>query len=154
MPFPDSPDVEGNRRRAFMKDWLEKHPQRVQLANQGDAVAQCEMGRHLFFKMGNQSGSASVSYDEKVEAVKWYRKAADQGYVDALFDLGNCYNFGDGVPKDCVEAYAYMSLIIDVHQYARSSRDNLARYLPEIVARGEHRAKELLKEYDVKWPSD
>jgi TPR repeat protein len=145
---------EDNRKKAFKKEWLERHAQRIQLANQGDAVAQYEMGHHLFFKMGDQSGSASVSFEDKAEAVKWYRKAADQGYVDALFDLGNCYNFGDGVPKDRIEAYAYMSLIIDAHQYARTSRDIIVSSMPEIVGRGESRAKELLKEYEAKWPSE
>ena len=39
-----------------------------------------------------------------MEAVKWYRKAADQGKALALNKLGNCYYEGEGVPQDYVEA--------------------------------------------------
>ena len=31
-----------------------------------------------------------VAKDE-VEAVKWYRKAAEQNYAEAQYDLGYCY---------------------------------------------------------------
>jgi len=44
-----------------------------------------------------------VAKDE-VEAVKWYRKAADQGYAAAQFNLGLMYEYGRGVAKDEVEA--------------------------------------------------
>ncbi|MEX4218568.1 sel1 repeat family protein, partial [Haemophilus influenzae] len=39
-----------------------------------------------------------------VEAVKWYRKAAEQGYADAQLNLGNMYAKGLGVKQDDVEA--------------------------------------------------
>ena len=39
-----------------------------------------------------------------VEAVKWYRKAADQGYAAAQFNLGVTYSDGRGVVKNEVEA--------------------------------------------------
>jgi uncharacterized protein len=41
---------------------------------------------------------------DAVEAVKWYRKAAEQGHADAQYKLGLCYAKGDGVPVDAVEA--------------------------------------------------
>lgn len=39
-----------------------------------------------------------------VEAVKWYRKAAEQEDADAQFILGLAHSRGDGVPKVDVEA--------------------------------------------------
>lgn len=39
-----------------------------------------------------------------VEAVKWYRKAAEQGDAYAQCCLGNCYNKGNGVTQDYTEA--------------------------------------------------
>jgi len=39
-----------------------------------------------------------------VEAVKWFRKAAEQNIALAQFDLGICYDNGQGVAKDEVEA--------------------------------------------------
>jgi TPR repeat protein len=36
--------------------------------------------------------------------VKWYRKAAEQNYAPAQFNLGYCYANGQGVGKNKVEA--------------------------------------------------
>ena len=33
-------------------------------------------------------------------AAKWYTKAAEQGNVDAQYNLGNLYRFGDGVAQN------------------------------------------------------
>ena len=33
-------------------------------------------------------------------AAEWYRKAAEGGYLDAMFNLGDFYRNGHGVPKD------------------------------------------------------
>ena len=38
------------------------------------------------------------------EAVRYFRKAADQGFANAQFNLGNSYRNGDGVAQDCSEA--------------------------------------------------
>lgn len=38
------------------------------------------------------------------EAVRWYRKAAEQGYAAAQNNLGNCYRHGRGVAQDYAEA--------------------------------------------------
>jgi TPR repeat protein len=38
------------------------------------------------------------------EALKWYRRAADQGYAKAQYALGLDYYGGSGVPKDAAEA--------------------------------------------------
>jgi serine protease Do len=45
-----------------------------------------------------------------VEAVKWYRKAAEQNYAPAQFMLGLCYAQGRGVAKDYVESYKWTLL--------------------------------------------
>ena len=39
-----------------------------------------------------------------VEAVKWFRKAAEQNYARAQYNLGVCYAKGQGVAKDEAEA--------------------------------------------------
>ena len=44
---------------------------------------------------------------DRVEAVKWFRKAAEQGNADAQFMLGLIYYKGEGVAKDLVEAHAW-----------------------------------------------
>jgi uncharacterized protein len=46
----------------------------------------------------------------KAEAVKWYRKAAEQNNSAAQCNLGAQYGSGEGVAKDYVEAYRWRLL--------------------------------------------
>ncbi|NGX39766.1 MAG: Secretory immunoglobulin A-binding protein EsiB, partial [Chlamydiae bacterium] len=48
-----------------------------------------------------------------VEAVKYYRLAADQEHAWAQNNLGVCYEYGMGVTKDLVEAVKYYRLAAD-----------------------------------------
>src|SRR6266545_1227698 len=66
-------------------------------AETGDAQSQYELGAAFFF------GNFGVAKDE-VEALKWWRKAADQNHATAQHILGLCYAKGEGVAKDDVEA--------------------------------------------------
>jgi TPR repeat protein len=66
-------------------------------AETGDSQSQLELGTALFL------GRLGVGKDE-VEAVKWYRKAAEQNLVKAQGCLGLCYETGHGVAKDDAEA--------------------------------------------------
>ena len=45
-----------------------------------------------------------------VQAVKWYRLAADQGYASAQYNLGYMYSNGQGVPQDYVQAHKWYNL--------------------------------------------
>jgi CheY-like chemotaxis protein len=56
-----------------------------------------------------------------VEAVKWYRKAAEQGDAEAQCWLGMSYATGDGVSQDAVEAYLWVKLAED-QGYERASK--------------------------------
>ena len=47
------------------------------------------------------------------EAVRWYRKAADQGNASAQFNLGCMYYNGQGVPQDKREAYRLIKMAAD-----------------------------------------
>lgn len=44
------------------------------------------------------------------EAVKWLRRAAEQGHATAQFNLGNCYYNGEGVWRDYKEAVKWYQL--------------------------------------------
>jgi len=44
------------------------------------------------------------------QAVKWYRKAAEQGDADAQFNLALMYDNGQGVPQDYVQAHMWLNL--------------------------------------------
>ena len=82
------------------------------------------------------------------EAVKWYRKAAEQGYVMAQYNLGVMYALGQGVPPDYVEAYAW-SLLAEENMpgdeaVAARVRAATAHFTsPADLARGRERADEL-----------
>ena len=55
------------------------------------------------------SGIGGVSRDD-AEALKWFRKAAEQGYGDALADMAYMYGGGFGVPKNYMLAEMYVEL--------------------------------------------
>ena len=42
-----------------------------------------------------------------MQALAWYRKAAEQGNAVAQFSLGFMYNNGEGVPQDYVQALSW-----------------------------------------------
>ena len=79
-------------------------------AELGDAQAQYKLGAIFFV------GSLGVAKDE-VEAVKWFRKAAEQNLADAQLNLGVCYANGQGVAKDELEAAKW---------YRKAAEQNLA----------------------------
>jgi len=48
--------------------------------------------------------------ENDVEAVKWFRRAAEQGCARSQTSLGTMYGKGEGVPEDYVKAYMWWSL--------------------------------------------
>ena len=62
---------------------------------------------------------------DRVEAVKWFRKAAEQGYVAAQFHLGFMYHRGLGVDRDYAEAMKwYRKAAEQGHAEAQEQLDN------------------------------
>ncbi len=77
-------------------------------AEKGDARAQFMLGemylRHSDVdNVQDKTLKAQVEQDD-AEAVKWFRKAAQQGLADAQFQLGAMYDKGRGVKQDAAEA--------------------------------------------------
>lgn len=62
-------------------------------ARNGDPQAALAIG--LWLERGLFGAKTNVA-----EAVKWYKRAADQGFAQAQVELGSCYYAGRGVPKD------------------------------------------------------
>jgi uncharacterized protein len=48
--------------------------------------------------------------EDDAEAVKWYRKAAEQGHAMAQSNLGVMYGNGQGVAQDDVMGYMWFNL--------------------------------------------
>jgi TPR repeat protein len=56
---------------------------------------------------------------DSAEALKWFRKSADQGYASAQYALGCIYANGDGVTIDPVEAAKWFRKAADPAQTLR-----------------------------------
>jgi len=67
-------------------------------AEAGYSLAQHDVG-NLYDRRGNSE-----------EALKWWKKAGDQGYPGALFGLSRLHFIGKGTPRDPSLAYAYFKL--------------------------------------------
>lgn len=51
-----------------------------------------------------QQGQACYQSGDYPEAAKWYRKAAEQGHIQAQLELGFAYENGNGVKQNSIEA--------------------------------------------------
>ena len=72
------------------------------------------------------------------------RKAAEQGNAEAQFNLGRAYANGEGVPKDLVEAYAWVNIAAATHEDAKKVRAAFELTLTaQQVAAGQKRSTEL-----------
>ena len=104
-------------------------------AEAGDAESEVELG----LRYTNSEGVAK----DQVEAVKWYRKAAEQNYPRGQYNLGVGYYKGEGVVKDQAEA---------VKWFRKAAEQNLARAqynLGVCYYNGEGVAKDYVEAY--KW---
>lgn len=54
-----------------------------------------------------QKGKDYYDKEQYSEAVPWFSKAAEQGYADAQFYLGKCYDLGWGVTEDKTQGFAW-----------------------------------------------
>ncbi len=78
------------------------------------------------------------------EAVRWYRKAAEQNYAKAQSNLADCYENGRGVMKDDAEAYKW--LLLAAGQGDARAKEAMAtleeKMTPEQIAEGQKRARD------------
>jgi hypothetical protein len=87
----------------FSKKKPELHFNEVKItAIDGDADAQ--------FELAGLYARGDVVEQNLAEAVKWYRKAAEQGHDSAQYKLGLAYQKGKGVPKSETEAYIWLNI--------------------------------------------
>ena len=113
-------------------------PGLLERAEQGDAVAQNEVGSRYYagrgverddaeaarwIRLAADQGFAPAQYNlgllyfrnrgvtgNDAEAARWYRAAAEQGYAPAQAGLGYLYTYGAGVEEDHVRAYLWLEL--------------------------------------------
>jgi putative methionine-R-sulfoxide reductase with GAF domain len=85
-----------------------------QLADQGDAEAQYEVGARY------RNGEGVVQDDAR--AAEWFQRAADQGHLYAQGALGAAYWAGRGVPKDLNKSYFWSSIAANQGDETSGSR--------------------------------
>ncbi len=96
-----APGVRAQPSDAGSRNFLESKAR----AKKGDLEGIAGLG--LCYQMGQ-----GVAQDH-VEAVKWFRKAAEQNYVLGQWRLGGCYMSGRGVAKDDAEGVKWLRLAAD-----------------------------------------
>jgi hypothetical protein len=89
-----------------------------------------------------------------MEAAKWWRKAAEQNNTEAQYSLACCYEQGQGVPPDVVEAYKFYKLAagqkkitsLTLEQNRKAAAENLKQIVTQMTAveitEGERRYRE------------
>ena len=86
---------------------------------------------------------------DDAEAVKWFRKAAEQGDASAQYNLGVMYEFSRGVPQDAVQAYAWLNIAA---AQGSESANGRKQYIAESITREEiARAQKLAWQYWEKY---
>ena len=78
------------------------------------------------------------------EALKWYRKAAEQGYALAQYNLAVMYDNGNGVPQDDTTAYMWVNLAAATgsEKYAKGRETLAKRMTKEQIAEGQKLTRE------------
>ncbi len=82
------------------------------------------------------------------QALKWCRKAAEQGHADAQYILGFMYETGEGVTQDYTQAYMWYNLAIAQKDEVATARDKfdideLAKSMtPDQIAEAQRLARE------------
>ena len=55
-------------------------------------------------------GLAAYKAGKHTEAVKWFRKAAEQGHAESQYGLGLMYYLGEGVLQDTIAAHMWFNI--------------------------------------------
>jgi S1-C subfamily serine protease len=97
--------------------------------------------------VGVNDGNTTRYSENPTEAVKWYRRAAEQGDDSGQDNLGVAYLDGKGVPMDQVEAYKWLNLAAAqgglAEIVAAGMRDDLAKEMtPDQIAEAQQLARE------------
>jgi TPR repeat protein len=84
-------------------------------------------------------------------AAKWYLKSAEQGNIDAQCQVGYLYLLGRGLPRDEIEAYAYLNMASATIESVREDVIKLERQMPPSARyAGQQRTRQLVKEVEDK----
>lgn len=80
--------------------YLDDYANRLRSAEAGDAEAQLRLGQRFLW------GENDIPLD-RMQAIYWFQKSAENGNVEAMFRLGWCMEFGFGKDEDHIAAMKY-----------------------------------------------
>jgi len=109
-------------------------------AEEGDPKMQNDLAKMYQYGEGTKKPNLA-------ESVKWYRKAAEQGFGPSQTNLGIMYDNGEGVLEDDMTAYAWHTLAAtNGDAKAKENKSELAKMMTaEDIAKAEALAKEMIK---------
>lgn len=84
------------------KEYEQAYPLYLELAENGNAKAQCVIGHYYYF------GRAHIEINY-AEAFSWYQKSSKQGNYVATYNIGTMYEEGLYVMQNNTQAYKYYS---------------------------------------------
>ena len=110
-------------------------------AKQGSAPAQNNLG--FMYHTGK---GATQDYKE---AVKWYRKAAEQEDVFAQYSLGFMYRFGEGIAQDYKSAHMWWKIAAaNGYSDAAENRDLITKEMtPSQIEKAQDMAREWMAKH-------
>ena len=100
-------------------------------ANQGGEYA--TNAKVLSAEEANKRGVEYYNKENYAEAVKWFRKAADQGYARGLYNLGVLYENGQGVTKNYQTAKEWYQKALNKDPNYTKAKENLANVEKKIA---------------------
>ena len=111
----------------------------VELAKQGDALAQNYAGIQYYLGLGTKR--------DHQEAKEWFEKSAIHGFADAQYNLAVMYENGEYVQQDYTTAAMWYSLAIE--QGNQHAKKRMQSILDEhkLFPNQYKRAKELAEQY-------
>ena len=132
---PDYTDIYNNRAE------LQIAAKKFEDVEQGDALGQFSIGSS--YEQGR-----GVVQDDK-EAVKWYRKAAEQEYAPAQYNLGLMYVKGQGIIQDHVYAHMWFNIAAAHGSDAgRENRESIEEKMtPAQIAEAQKLAREWMEKH-------
>ena len=87
-------------------------------------------------------------------AAAWWSRAAEQGFAKAQNNLGIAFAFGEGVPRDLVEAHKWLNLAVsraanaDVGPFTNTRNLIEKQMTPAQVAEAQRRARDWAEAFE------
>ncbi|MDI9409773.1 MAG: tetratricopeptide repeat protein, partial [Candidatus Pacebacteria bacterium] len=139
------------------KNYKKAHDLLLSSAESGCALAQFELGKR--FKSEGMGGKIEI---DPVQAFNWFKKAANQGHVEAQYSLYDMQKgAANGVEQNLPEAYQWLYIATEMtkeKEFKQNYNKDLAEFsrnsglTPTLIDQAEKAAHQWLDHYRKKYP--